>query len=206
MSSSNNVIDLEKAFHAKIREIQRDLNAPKSEWNSFAKYKYRTCEGILEAVKPLLLKCQLDIKIDDEIIYIDNRHYVKSTATLTDGQFTFSATSSAREPEQKKGFNESQLTGATISYARKYALNGLFAIDDSKDADTNEYSQQKQSIPINASSDEILKKFTDGAIQANSYDALKALFKYAFKNLSGEHQKKAKQVYDLRKSELEPTQ
>ncbi|WGM18527.1 ERF family protein (plasmid) [Arsenophonus nasoniae] len=192
MQSSN------KEFYQKIMQIQRDLNAPKNEWNNHSKYRYRTCEGILEAAKPLLAKQKLNIKIDDVITNIGNRYYVKSTVTLTDGQFEISATSLAREAEQRKGFDDAQLTGATISYARKYALNGLFAIDDSKDIDSTENHESNLN-----DEDEILKNFTELAMKTKTYDELKSFFRDAFKKLTGEHQKKAKQVYDIRKEELE---
>ncbi len=118
--------------------IQTELVAPKGQFNSFGKYKYRSCEDILEALKPLLKKTEATLIITDEIVFIGNRVYVKALATLKAQDGEWSATSYAREAEVKKGMDESQITGATSSYARKYALNGLFCIDDSKDADSNE--------------------------------------------------------------------
>ena len=119
-------------------EIQQKLKAPKSQMNSFGKYSYRSCEDILEAVKPLLGEATL--VITDEIVIIGNRYYVKATASLKDGQDTVIGIAYARESESKKGMDESQITGATSSYARKYALNGLFLIDDTKDADARDNS------------------------------------------------------------------
>ena len=120
-----------------LMQIQDELKAPKGQINKFGGYKYRSCEDILEAVKPLLKKYNCCLLINDEIVKIGERYYVKATATLVNSEDKFvSATSFAREPESKKGMDASQLTGASSSYSRKYALNGLFAIDDTKDADT----------------------------------------------------------------------
>ncbi len=118
----------------KLAKIQKELKAPKGQLNKFGGYNYRSCEDILEAVKPLLDGAILTLQ--DEIINIGDRFYVKATATFTDGTYTHSVTAMAREPETKKGMDESQITGMASSYARKYALNGLFCIDDTKDADT----------------------------------------------------------------------
>lgn len=116
-----------------LPEIQKKLRAPKSQENRFGGYKYRSCEDILEAVKPLL--GELSLTISDEVVAVGARIYVKATVTLSDGAETISTTALAREPESRKGMDESQITGAASSYARKYALNGLFAIDDSEDGD-----------------------------------------------------------------------
>lgn len=125
----------------KLEAIQKELNAPKNQYNSFGKYNYRSCEDILGAVKPLLNGCALIVT--DEIQMIGDRFYVVATAKLTDGKETVEAKGYAREELQKKGMDASQLTGATSSYARKYALNGLFAIDDAKDADaTNDHGKR----------------------------------------------------------------
>jgi hypothetical protein len=117
-------------------DIQSRLKAPKSQMNNFGGYKYRNCEDILEAVKPLLKENSLILTISDEIVEISGRFYVKATATLTDGENQIATSALAREEESKKGMDGSQLTGASSSYARKYALNGLFCIDDTKDSDT----------------------------------------------------------------------
>ena len=118
-----------------LNEIQTSLVAPKSQYNSFGKYSYRSCEGILEALKPLLKLHKATLIITDEIQDVGGRVYVKATATLTAKDQSWQATAFAREPEERKGMDESQVTGAASSYARKYALNGLFAIDDTRDAD-----------------------------------------------------------------------
>jgi len=122
----------------KILLIQQELKAPKNQKNSFGNYNYRSCEDILEAVKPLCIKHNCILTIRDEIVEVGGRVYVEATATLKDldNSTTEFSTAYAREPESKKGMDESQITGAASSYARKYALNGLFCIDDTKDADT----------------------------------------------------------------------
>ena len=120
----------------KLTEVQRNLKANKSKFNSFGKYRYRSCEDILEAVKPLLEG--MTLVISDDIVLIGDRYYIKATAVIKDVETgeTESATAYAREALDKKGMDESQITGTASSYARKYALNGLLCIDDTKDADT----------------------------------------------------------------------
>ena len=132
------------AVYAAILGIQHDLHVSKSRKNSYGNYNYRSCEDILEAVKPLLQKYQTFLTIRDEVIPIGGRFYIQATAKLTsvvDGSF-IENTALAREAEEKKGMDASQITGTSSSYARKYALNGLFSIDDTKDADTNEFKQE----------------------------------------------------------------
>lgn len=126
--------------------IQTELKAPKSQTNTFGKYKYRSLEDILEALKPLLQKQNCFVSLTDEITLIGDRYYVKATATIrNDSGDSVSVSAMAREEENKKGMDSAQLTGATSSYARKYALNGLFAIDDTKDADaTNTHGNEPQ--------------------------------------------------------------
>ena len=126
----------------KLISIQSELKAPKGQYNSFGKYKYRSAEDILEAVKPLLKKYECCLLLSDEVVVKEGRHYVKATATLCADDTSVKVTAYAREPETNKGMSESQITGTASSYARKYALNGLFAIDDTKDADTDEYVKQ----------------------------------------------------------------
>jgi len=126
----------------KLNEIQKKLKAPKNQLNSFSHFNYRSCEDILEAVKPLL--GDMTLILTDEIILVGNRYYVKATVKLNDGEEFIEVNALAREPEIKKGFDESQITGASSSYARKYALNGLFLIDDTKDADTADNLAIKQ--------------------------------------------------------------
>lgn len=131
-------------YNKQLKAIQTELKAPKGQYNSFGKYKYRSCEDITEAVKPLLAKHEATLTLSDELVLIGNRYYIKATAKLTSSDGPVSATAYAREPETKKGMDESQITGTASSYARKYALNGLFAIDDAKDADTDEYTRRTQ--------------------------------------------------------------
>lgn len=120
----------------KLINIQQELKAPKNQHNDFGNYYYRSCEDILEAVKPLLKANDLVMRITDELIQVGERYYVKATVILTDGKETIENVAYAREEETKKGMDGSQITGASSSYARKYALNGLFLIDDVKDSDT----------------------------------------------------------------------
>lgn len=130
-----------------LNKIQQQLKAPKGQFNSFGKYYYRNCEDILEAVKPLLSDKDCSLIISDEIIQLGDRYYVKATATLREwheeGEDVFTASAYAREALDKKGMDEAQITGAASSYARKYALNGLFCIDDTKDADSKEAPEVK---------------------------------------------------------------
>lgn len=134
-------------LHEKLLAIQTKLKAPKGQYNSFGKYSYRSAEDILEAVKPLNAEQGVLLTITDEIKEVGGRVYVVATATVSDGTDTLQVSAFAREPENKKGMDESQITGATSSYARKYALNGLYAIDDNKDADTDEHKQQQENAP-----------------------------------------------------------
>lgn len=129
---------------AKLVNIQAELKAPKGQYNSFGGYKYRSCEDILEAVKPLLRTFGLYITISDSIEEVGGKVYVKATATISDGDNQISTTAYAREAETKKGMDDSQVTGTASSYARKYALNGLFAIDDTKDADATNTHEKGQ--------------------------------------------------------------
>jgi hypothetical protein len=129
-------------IYEKLSIIQQELIAPKNQFNSFGKYNYRSCEDILEGLKPCLKKVGASVTICDDIVLIGERYYIKATATLYDNSGEkISNTAYAREEESKKGMDASQVTGATSSYARKYALNGLFAIDDVKDADTRDNHQ-----------------------------------------------------------------
>ena len=132
----------------KLNLIQTKLVAPKGQFNSFGKYKYRSCEDILEALKPLLKETGVVLRINDELVQIGDRYYIKATAEITDGEnLSIAVNAFAREPENKKGMDEAQITGATSSYARKYALNGLFCIDDTKDADsTNTHNEEVKYI------------------------------------------------------------
>ena len=125
-----------------LNSIQQLLKAPKGQRNSFGNYNYRNAEDILEAVKPLLGRAILTLT--DDVCMVGDRYYIKATATIKEGEESVSVTAYARESEEKKGMDSAQVTGAASSYARKYALNGLFCIDDTKDADHD--SQTKQPV------------------------------------------------------------
>lgn len=183
-------------FIEKIVAIQSELKAPKGQYNSFGKYNYRSCEDILEGVKPLLAKHGLVLTIRDGIELIGDRYYVKATATITDGKEQLSTDAYARESLDKKGMDASQVTGSTSSYARKYALNGLLAIDDTKDADTMDNSkkpiQQTQETVYNWStlkaratqggiSEDDLKHYLKETLKVNeSKDMTQELYQQAF--------------------------
>jgi len=131
--------------YEKLMNIQNELKAPKNQYNNFGKYKYRSCEDILEALKPLLKKYKATLLISDEMCAIGERYYLNAMATfidIEDGEKIVS-TASAREAETKKGMDDAQITGSTSSYARKYALNGMFAIDDTKDSDATNKGEEK---------------------------------------------------------------
>ena len=149
-------------------KIQQELKAPKGQLNKFGNYKYRSAEDILEAVKPLLAKHTCLLMLSDEIVNIGERYYIKATATLKTKENSLSVTAFAREAETKKGMDESQITGMASSYARKYALNGLFCIDDTRDADTMDNTPE-------------LNKIEDKAIAAvkgaENIEELKAIWK-----------------------------
>jgi len=126
-----------------MKDIQEQLKAPKGQFNSFGKYKYRSCEDIVEAAKPVLAKYGYHLNLSDEVVQVGDRIYIKAVASVRNGQEVIeSASAYARESLDKKGMDDSQITGTASSYARKYALNGLFAIDDTKDADTDEHTKQ----------------------------------------------------------------
>lgn len=172
-----------KEINIKLMNIQQELKAPKGQYNSFGKYSYRSCEDILEAVKPLLKKEKAVLIISDELQYIGDRYYIKATATLidTESDATISNSAYAREEETKKGMDGSQITGASSSYARKYALNGLFGIDDNKDSDTtninskdDEPKEEKKASPKQI---ELLSKYYQGEnltklLEANNIEKL----------------------------------
>lgn len=137
---------MSKNITQKLQEIQTELKAPKNQRNNFGNYNYRNCEDILEALKPLLEKTKTALIITDEPIIVGDRFYIKATATLKDceSETELKATAYAREPLSKKGADEAQVTGSTSSYARKFCLNGLFCIDDTKDADaTNTHGKEQ---------------------------------------------------------------
>lgn len=163
-------------FQQKMVAVQSKLKAPKGQYNSFGKYNYRSCEDILEGVKPLLNKYDLYLTIDDDVKLIGDRYYIKATATLSDGTESISVSAYARESLDKKGMDASQVTGATSSYARKYALNGLLAIDDTKDADSVEDKPLPQNTAYNWKT--LKARATQGGV---TEDALKEYLKNELK-------------------------
>ena len=138
-----------KEINKKLMAVQQQLRAPKSQYNEFNKFNYRNAEDILEAVKPILATQGLTLVLSDQMEYIGERYYIKATATLSDGEDTITATAYAREDESRAGMSESQVTGCSSSYARKYCLNGLFCIDDGKDSDSfNNRKTVQQPTPV----------------------------------------------------------
>ena len=170
----------------KLRTIQVDLNAPKNLENKFGNYKYRSAEGILEALKPFLQAVDAILTISDEIVEVGGRVYVKATATFTHAGESISTTAFAREAESKKGMDDAQVTGACSSYARKYALNGLFCCDDTKDPDATEAhgkgnSEQNKATP--PKNNEMITKIIDSFKAQTTIEGLTAKMEKA--NISG---------------------
>lgn len=162
-----------------IRNIQEELKAPKSQYNRFGGYAYRSVEDILTAVKPLLVKEKADLTLTDELVLIGDRYYVKATATYEDKDGKQVVTGYAREAENKKGMDASQITGTASSYARKYALNGLFLIDDTKDADSEEYhrrtspaTQRKQTVKRQSTQQQVTKGQQVISAKKRQYDMI----------------------------------
>lgn len=156
-----------------LSAVQRELKAPKGQRNSYGGYNYRSCEDILEAVKPLTTKFGLILVISDEIEQVGERYYIKATATLSDSTGSYvSNTAYAREELTRKGMDASQITGAASSYARKYALNGLFAIDDTKDADATNKGQDEPKQPKEPTKTQATKQLQ----AAKTVEELKELF------------------------------
>ena len=168
----------DKTIHQKLIEVQEELKAPKGQYNSFGKYYFRSTEDIVEALKPLLIKRGLLLLMYDEIELVGSRIYVVSTADLTDGATNIKVSARARESETKKGMDASQLTGSTSSYAAKYALNGLFLIDDTKDADAtnNHGNDQKNENKDTNKSNKQQQKEESKKITIDTY--LEAIRKY----------------------------
>lgn len=180
-----------------LQAIQNELKAPKNQYNSFGKYKYRSCEDILEAVKPILVKYSVYLTLSDEVVEIGTRVYVKATATLHGKGLPpmgISVTAFARESETKKGMDDSQITGTASSYARKYALNGIFLIDDTKDADTNEHRAQGNTV--DSSKPELISPADVELIQA-------LLDENFITTESFLHKVKLKSIADMKKESLE---
>lgn len=161
-----------------LQKIQKELKAPKDQYNDFGKYRYRSAESILEAVKPLLYNYDVTLTLSDDIVEAGGNVYVKATATITNkDKETVSVTAFAREADTKKGMDASQITGTASSYARKYALNGLFLIDDTKDADTNAYHQQTTEAPAEH------EQFVDKIISTKNAKDIKTLLQQTNSNV-----------------------
>lgn len=165
-----------------LLQIQSELKAPKGQFNAYGKYKYRSCEDILEAVKPILKKNNCTLLLSDSLIYVGERYYIKATATLVNAEGKSVSTEAyAREEETKKGMDASQITGASSSYARKYALNGLLCIDDNKDSDTTNTGDNAPAAPAKASKEdsaEVEKAIAEINAAKSKEDLINAIAKY----------------------------
>lgn len=165
-----------------LLQIQSELKAPKGQFNAYGKYKYRSCEDILEAVKPILKKNNCTLLLSDSLIYVGERYYIKATATLVNAEGKSVSTEAyAREEETKKGMDASQITGASSSYARKYALNGLLCIDDNKDSDTTNTGDNTPAAPAKASKEdnaEVEKAIAEINAAKSKEDLINAIAKY----------------------------
>lgn len=178
----------------KLIAIQRDLKAPKSQFNAFGKYRYRSCEDILEAVKPLLFREGVVLTIADDLLAENGRFYVKASATLAYQDERICSSAFAREDETKKGMDGSQITGAASSYARKYALNGLFCIDDTKDADATNTGEQQPVQEQQPAQDKFYIQAMNELSLATTVDELKNVWS-KYKSLqNNEAFKKAKDI------------
>ena len=171
--------------------IQNELKAPKGQYNSFGKYKYRSAEDILEAVKPLLAKTNCTLTLSDEIVQIGERYYVKATAQVKNDSGSEETVAYAREEETKKGMDGAQVTGTASSYARKYALNGLFCIDDTKDPDTDEYTKRTQARSTKKQDDSPADEWDGNALATESE---KKIFLQRCENLGVDYKQIGKQA------------
>lgn len=192
-----------------LAEIQAKLKAPKGQYNSFGKYHYRSAEDILEAVKKVVNPMGFSITLTDRVTEIGGRIYVEATATLFNGELEYSATGLAREEETKKGMDGAQVTGAASSYSRKYALNGLFAIDDTKDSDaTNDHgkpqeSKPKQAAPVDPaqiSFDDQFKLLIQQTAGANTIDKLNSV--WLTLSAAAKENQEIKQLFSNRKADI----
>lgn len=168
-------------FFKRVVKAQAEIKAPKGQRNTFGNYNYRSCEDILEAAKPVCATNGLLLTITDKLVLIGDRYYVEATARLidTDGAGALENTAYAREAKEKKGMDESQVTGTASSYARKYALNGLFCIDDTRDADTDEYQRQERGL---RDAEEVLRRFNEPPKKIVCEECGKTVLGYKGKN------------------------
>lgn len=167
-----------KEINRKLIAVQQALKAPKSQFNEFNNFNYRSAEDILEAVKPLLAEQGLTLVLSDTMEYVGDRYYIKTTATLSDGEDSIVTTAYAREDSSRAGMSESQVTGCSSSYARKYCLNGLFLIDDGKDSDSFNNKKATQQPTQVKTKEEILKEFCAGKKATEPKDKLLGFYQY----------------------------
>ena len=184
-----------------LASIQAEVQAPKNKFNSFGKYAYRSAENIIEAVKPIINPKGYHLILSDEMVIIGERYYIKATATISNGEQSYSATSYAREPEEKKGMDSAQISGTIGSYARKYALNGLFALDDNKDSDATS-TETKPNVVV----EEIILSDDERIELINSLGACTELghVKELWNNLDPKYQaiKQVRNLVTTRKNQL----
>ena len=184
--------------YEKLMNIQTQLKAPKSQFNTFGKYKYRNCEDILEALKPILAKVKAIVTLTDTVEHIGERFYIKATATFTDiekGE-KVEVSALAREDENKKGMDLAQVTGSVSSYARKYSLNGLFCIDDTKDADTGSNEDKPHNDKPHTDSNTITTQMLVDMAKSKGYDEAAICKKYNSKEVKFIKQDDKKLAYE----------
>lgn len=189
----------------KLFDIQQELKVPKNQRNTFGNYNFRNCEDIMEASKPICAKHNCLLTCTDELIQIGERYYVKAIATLfdIDSEESINTSACAREEEVKKGMDASQITGASSSYARKYALNGLLQLDDNKDADTNEYKKQQEDKQIKMITDEQIKLLHTLLTKLNNEEAKQKLYeKFKIKSSKELSKKNATIMIDFLKKKV----
>ena len=179
------------SLHSNLSAIQSELNVPKGRDNKFGGFKYRSCEDILDAVKPLLKKHNCVLTVSDEIVMLGTRFYVKATATLSvvgSKDESLSVTALAREVETKTKMDEAQITGAASSYARKYALNGLFCIDDTKDADTMDNTKPEPKVAPVVKTKPTATQVMEQLTECKTPSAVEVVWKAAMKYEFSEHE------------------
>ena len=210
VKKSKDTVQVTDNIFTELARIQHELKAPKGQFNKFGNFSYRSCEDILEAVKPLL-NDNLFLILSDEVVQVGDRYYIKAIAKLSNGKESIEVPAFARESLDKKGMDDSQITGATSSYARKYALNGLFAIDDTKDSDID-----KKKVAVNTekllSGKELkaLGAILQNIVNCKTADGLEKMGKtiaedYAAKKYSDNQVKVLREAYNSKKKKLVPT-
>lgn len=187
---------------SKLQKIQREMKAPKNLFNKFGNYSYRNAEGILEAFKPFGEKYKVALVVSDDVVVVGDRYYIKATATLldTESETTISNSAFARESFDKKGQDDSQITGTASSYARKYALNGLFLLDDTKDADTDEFHEEtkKKAETVKKATAEQVKTIKELTPDEKTLNAMLKYF--GVKTLADLSEEQAKMAIERRKA------